>query len=194
MRAIWALVFIFALTACDTDQANYEWVDWTIMDHKSAEGKTSRYFVAFAGNPNGNTVMNDAGADNYFAKTPDTFRSREVGEGPATADIIRTYGGERTGRQEFSFSKPVDDPIIAILSLGNSDDAARLIFEKDVELIKSGPGHWGGHEDSLAVSDDNKTVIGKEGYGLIKIPGTHRAIGFTTPDYEGDYGFQIAIR
>ncbi len=194
MRAIWALVLLFGLTACDTDQANYEWVDWTIKDEKSAEGKTSRYFIAFAGNPNANTKMEDDDGKNYFAAVPETFRSEEVGDGPATTDIIRTYGGDKTGRQEFSFSKPVDDPIIAVLSLGSTTDGARLIFENDVELIKSGPGKWGGSEGSLRVEEDGKTVFGQEGYGLIRIPGTHRAIGFTTPDYEGDYGFQIAVR
>ena len=194
MRVIFSLALCVLLAACDTDQATYEWVDWTIMDEKSAEGKTSRYFIAFAGNPNANTKMKDDDGENFFAAVPETFQSEEVGAGPSTTDIIRTYGGEKTGRQEFSFSKPVDDPIIAVLSLGNTDDGARLVFETEVELIKSGPGKWGGHAESLSVSDDGKTVIGKEGYGLIRIPGTHRKIGFTTPDFETDYGFQIAVR
>ncbi len=194
MRIFFALVVVMALTACDTDQAAYEWVDWTIMDEKSAEGKTSRYFIAFAGKPNANTKMADHDGENYFAAVPETFHSDEVGAGPATTDIIRTFGGADAGRQEFSFSKPVDGPIIAILSLGSTTQAARLIFENDVELIKSGPGKWGGSETSLRVGDDNKTVTGQEGYGLIRIPGTHRAIGFTTPDYERDYGFQIAVK
>ncbi|MEO0983482.1 MAG: hypothetical protein AAFX03_12615 [Pseudomonadota bacterium] len=192
MRRLAIAAALLALAACGGGPETYEWVDWSDADEKTAEGRASGVRVAFLGDLNAATNTSGEG-ENFFAAVPETFSHPDIGAGPPDAEILRMFGGNETGRQALNFSRPVEAPVFAILSLGG-DRTARIVFETEVELLQTGPGYWGGSEGTLVLEDDNKTLVGDEGYGLVRVPGEHTEIGFATPNFESDYGFQLAIK
>lgn len=187
-------LIMLGLSACSGPVENeYEWVDWKGAGEAGATGNAAGITVEYDGDLNANSKDDDT-ADDLFSGWPSTFTHEDVGVAPAGGDVLRMYGGEDTGPQTFRFSPPAHDPVIAVVSLGSTSKPARLVFDDAVEVLVSGPGRWGGVEGALKVGEDGTTVMGREAYGLVRIKGTYERLSFDIPDYEADYGLQIAVR
>lgn len=188
------IVAALVLAACSGDPVTtYQWVDWTEVSETEATGNVGRIEVTYTGELNKNSHTGDDGRRNEWGVHPATFTFEDQVSAPETSDALRTVGGDETGEQVISFSHPVEDPIIAILSLGGSGGPAFIVFEKEIEVLTTGAGPWG--NGPFYVSQGEPLAInGQEGNGLIRIPGIHDHIKFTTPRYETDYGYQFAIR
>lgn len=187
--ALWGLV------ACGSQPvpANYVWVDWTEASLERARGAAADVTVTYTGDLNRSCQV-EPGGTVYWASHPESYRHPDTGPGPSTSDVLRMYGGRDTGRQVIRFSRPVRDPIMAVMSVGQADREVRLVFETEVEILTSGPGYWSDRFNMLRLADDRRTVHGREGYGLLRFPGTHLDIAFTIPDRERDYGLTLAIQ
>lgn len=124
--------------------------------------------------------INNGGTYFYSPATP--FISSTVPNQPPRADIIAVQGGAPTGIHKLVFSPPVDDPIMAIVSLGQSSIQVTYDFDTPFTILSFGPGYWGGPGTLNNVGGQRLT--GVEGHGTIRFIGRVSAITWTIPNAE----------
>jgi hypothetical protein len=113
---------------------------------------------------------------------------------PTGCDIISLVGGvTRPPLQTITFSAPVTNPVMAILSLGQPGLPVTYAFNAPFQLLNSGRGHFGGGTPSLF--DDGPLagrfrLRGLEGHGLIRFAGTYTSIDWTSTA-ENWHGFTV---
>ncbi|MBX3748184.1 MAG: hypothetical protein KF833_22980 [Verrucomicrobiae bacterium] len=132
--------------------------------------------------------LHGASGINYWEpSTP--FLSRAISNAPPISDIITLVGG--IGETSLiTFSEPVLDPILLIVSLGRVDVEVRYIFDQPFEILSQGPGYWG---DGLLSRAEGNVLVGYEGHGAIQFSGPVSSISWTVPDAESWHGFTIGI-
>ena len=180
----------------DTDEADaadaFAWVDWTdatVDDPGSAGGRInfegSWVAVAYYGDVHSSTQT--SGGTDYW-RPRETFVSEAVDEPPPPADLISLRGGN-TYTYSLSFSPPLRDPVLAILSLGNTSNEVRYEFDDPFVILGGGANaHWGG---STVYDCGTNTLCGLEGNGIILFSGTFSSIQWTVPVYEGWHGITV---
>jgi PEP-CTERM motif len=173
----------------------YGWTDWTTANTTSAAGTVNGVGVSFSGNlaPAAQT----SGGTNFWATNPSIYTSAGVDNGPTpNSDIIRLTGGTGTGTQTLTFSTPVTDPVMAILSLGQSiasngvDVPVDYIFSAPFTILNQGIGFWGGSPTALT-GNLTSTLRGLEGHGIIQFSGSFNSISWTMPLGENWHGFTV---
>jgi hypothetical protein len=108
---------------------------------------------------------------------------------PKGTDILGFMGGTGSTRYKITFSRPVTNPVFAILSLGAPGVPAHYVFRQTPTLLSSGHGFYGGCADCLQV--EKKTVTGSEGHGVIQFIGTFESISWTDAEWENWHGIQV---
>ena len=175
-------------------QASYAvpitWTNWTSASTIAATGTLAGLTVSFFGNIN--PAAQTAGGINFWAFNPSTYTSATVDNGPPDSDIIRLTGGPGTGIQTLTFSAPVVNPVMAILSLGNASAPTTYFFSTPFDVLNSGVGFFGGSATALVELPGN-VLQGTEGHGIIQFAGTLSAISWIIPFGEFWHGFQIGI-
>ena len=169
------------------------WVDWTAADTTSASGTTGPVSVSFSGNINP-AAQTSGGGTNFWAVNSSTYTSNpEVDNPPPDSDIIRLTGGPGTGTQTLTFSTPVVDPVMAILSMGQLGVAVQYDFDQPFDILNVGPGFFdaGGNGSLVELAGD--ILEGLEGHGLIQFSGTISTINWTVPTAEFWHGFTVGI-
>ena len=167
------------------------WVDWTAADPVSATGIVEGVNVDFSGDINPAAQIGDVGDTNFWASNPSTYTSiPEVDNPPPDSDIIRLTGGAGTGTQTITFSSPVVDPVMAILSLGNVLFPATYNFDTEFEILNNGPGAFG---NGPLTELPGNILQGGEGNGIIQFSGSFTSISWTVPTAEFWHGFTIGI-
>ena len=69
-----------------------------------------------------------------------------------------------------TFSQAVENPVMAIFSLGQDGKPTQYVFTMPFVILSYGPGNWqGGGPGSFTQSGN--TLTGIEGNGLIRSPG-----------------------
>jgi hypothetical protein len=127
---------------------------------------------------------------NYWTPFPTTYADGvRVDNGPALSDTIGLFEGD-AGTCIVTFSRPVVNPVMAIVSLGRDHVVASSVFNVPFDVVASGAGYFG---DGYLIEDANKTVRGAEGNGTIQFVGPVNTIRWTIPLYEYWYGFTIGI-
>ncbi|NML16594.1 PEP-CTERM sorting domain-containing protein [Azohydromonas caseinilytica] len=109
---------------------------------------------------------------------------------PTGSDLIAISGGS-DARLTLSFSRPVRDPYLAIVSLGQPGAVVRYEFGQTPTLVSSGVGYWGGCADCLRVNGN--TIVGREGHGVVQFLGTFTQLSWTAPDFEYWHGFTVGM-
>ena len=171
-----------------------EWVDWTSANGISAAGTTGSIDVTFSGNL-APAAQTSGGGTNYWASNSSTYTSNpEVDNPPPDSDIIRLIGGQPgTGTQTLTFSAPVDNPVMAILSMGQLGIAVQYDFDLPFDILNVGPGFFDSGGNGSLVDLPGDILEGREGHGLIQFMGTVSTINWTMPSRENWHGFQIGI-
>jgi hypothetical protein len=163
------------------------WVDWTSGSSTMAEGTAAGVAVAFSGDLTPPPIV--SGGTNYWASSSSTYTSPGIVDSPPPAsDIIRLTGGPATGVQMLTFSSPVLDPVMAILSLGRQGILTTYEFDTEFEILTVGPGAFG---NGTLTRLDGNVLGGREGHGLIRFRGLVSAISWTIPAAESWHGFQV---
>jgi len=186
---------------------NYYYVDWTSAD--PAGGTASGTITLPGGStvgvdfrvvkPNGSlgsfySTTVTSGSPNYWAANYSAFTSPYVFNHMPHGDVIALQGSDGSNWSNVvTFSRPVQDPVMDILSLGSGGNSARYDFDRTFELLSQGSGNWGGSATALSVQDDIR-ILGNEGYGAIRFVGSLKSLSWTVPDGETWHGFTIAIR
>ncbi len=187
-------VSVFTFTSCvlsvaPTMAIPVSWTDWTSASSTSATGTANGITINFTGaiNPSAQT----SGGTNYWASSPSTYSSPPaVDDGPTSSDIIRLTGGSGTGTQTLTFSTPVVNPVMTVLSLGQPGFPVTYNFSTPFLILNNGPGFWG---SGPLTSLPGNILEGREGHGLIQFTGTFSSISWTIPTAEFWHGFTIGL-
>jgi hypothetical protein len=132
----------------------------------------------------------DGTGTNYWAPFPTTYADGvRVDNGPSLADVISLFDGGG-GTCTITFSQPVVNPVMAIVSLGHQGLAATSAFNVPFDVISRGPGYFG---NGPLTEEMNKTVRGEEGNGTIQFFGPVTSIQWTIPESEYWYGLTVGI-
>lgn len=91
-----------------------------------------------------------------------------------------------------TFSKPVENPIMTILSLGRGFMKVCYEFNAPFDVLSSGRGYFGGRVKSLIELPGN-ILEGHEGHGVIRFKGTYSSISWKVPVREYWHGFTIGL-
>ena len=175
------------------DAAPILWTDWTTADASTASGTAGAVAVSFTGSIN--PAAQTAGGTNFWAVNSSIFTSvPEVDNPPPDSDIVRLTGGTGTGLQTISFSSPVTNPVMAIMSLGRPTQTRTYVFgDEAFEVLNSGTGFFGGSAAGSLSEIAGNTLQGIEGHGVIQFIGTFTSIDWTIPTDEFWHGFQVGI-
>jgi MYXO-CTERM domain-containing protein len=147
----------------------------------------------------------------YWSSNPAIYRSATADNGPSEiagtttqrpnaerCDVISMTGGNGVGVSTFSFDKPILNPIMSILSLGQGGVTAELQFDQAFTILSQGAGYFGGSTSALVDAGANArggdTLRGNEGHGTIMFTGTFQTLTWTMPLFESWYGFTIGIQ
>ncbi len=132
--------------------------------------------------------LGDTGA-NYWSPESTYADGTIVDNGPSLKGIIRLSGGGATVHT-ITFSEPVVNPVMSVVSLGQSGVPVIYDFDAVFEIVSNGPGTFGnGPLDQLVMN----VLEGREGHGTIMFPGTFQSISWTIPNAEYWHGITIGI-
>lgn len=194
LGAVGALAAAVAATPMSRAGAQTVWTSWTAFTAGqttgTATGTIGSTTVSYAGEVDAGSVVNSPVAP------PNTGIWREPstplaygGTGPKTNDFIQVSGGTGTGTNTLSFSAPVDNVFLAIVSLGQPGSPAQFDFDHAFTITSQGVGNFGG--SSTALTQTGNTLFGSEGNGVLQFTGPITSISWTNPVHEFYYGFTV---
>ena len=193
VRAAVGVALVACLMPAESQAAPILWTDWTAATATNATGTMGAVTVGFSGNLN--PAAQTSGGINYWAFNSAIFTAPPIADNPPPdSDIIRLIGGTNTGVQTITFSSPVTNPVMAIMSLGQPSLPRTYVFgNEDFTILNSGTGHWGGNPAGSLFEDPGNILRGIEGHGLIQFNGTFSSIDWTVPVAEDWHGFQVGV-
>jgi hypothetical protein len=122
---------------------------------------------------------------------PDTaYKSVLLKEPPTSADILMLHGGNNSVH-ELNFSTPVKDPVLALMSVGSKLKTTVCRFDDAFELLSFGGTPW--NPEGVLKHLPNNVLSGRESSGVIRFPGTHSRIRFTTVLSEPWFGITVGM-
>ena len=110
---------------------------------------------------------------------------------PDNVDMISIDGTEQ--EHTITFSTPVTDPILAIISMGQPSVYTTYLFgnNEPFTILNDGPGWWGGPGTLQLVGSNG--LQGIEGDGLVEFNGTFSQITWTGRAGEYWNGFNVGV-
>jgi hypothetical protein len=202
MKSIWTVLAAAAVLAL-TPVAFASPVSWTQWQSAtpgadgSATGVLGSTTVTYTGQTSGLGIAYAGSAGTYYPGEgqltwwpPSSYSGGGSGidnAPPTTGNLVAVEGGTDLS-ESITFSSSVDDPYIAIWSLGQGGDTASFVFTDPFTIVACGPSaEYGGG----CISESSGSVFGTEGNGVIQFSGSFTSITFTTPDTENWYGFTV---
>ena len=185
------LIMLHAIMSHAQTPPSHTWTDWTdgTVTPAKVNGTVNGVTVTFTSTGPILTPQLGAATDpNYWQAFPATYMGGPVTNPPTTSDAVRIQG---PGTYTITFSQPVTDPVMGILSLGGGLLTVTLDFKtQPVVLLKTGPGFWAVGTPLKVVGN---TVVGQEGNGLIQFPGTFTTLTFSSNVLENWWGITVGI-
>lgn len=212
MRILMSALVIMGFAA-PVAAAPYYWTDWTsatVATAGSASGTIASPQGAVAVTYTGQVLsptQTSCGAA-YWSTNPSIYLGGPVSNGPSPSlpcDMIAMTGGDGnpgtepiTGVSTFSFDRPILNPVMAILSLGQPGVQAQLNFDQPFVILNQGQGYWSSSFISTLThggsnSRGGDSLLGFEGHGLIMFTGSFQTLTWTMPAYENWYGFTVGV-
>ncbi|HRJ26845.1 MAG TPA: PEP-CTERM sorting domain-containing protein [Fimbriimonadaceae bacterium] len=190
-KHLFAVIGLGIISTLPSAAQTYAWTDWTSattgqsgVAAGSLQWGSSSVNVSYSGEI---LFANTNGGSNYWLPTA-IYTSAAVPNSPLSPDGIFLQGGWGV-TQRITFSQPVMNPALTILSLGRPTIECRYVFNQPFNIASQGQGYWGGTSNSLVKSGN--TLIGTEGHGTIVFPGLHTSLTWTAPYQESWHGFQV---
>ncbi len=171
------------------------WVDWTASSTNEVVGTGSSSGETINASYNGNYVgVQTEGGINYWNPSDSYTNNTVVDNAPPDVDIIRITGGANALSHSITFSKPVVNPIMAILSLGQPSITVTYDFgDEEFSILSSGSGYWGGDPNGSLSEITPSILTGVEGHGVIQFEGIYSSLTWDVVTFENWHGFQIGF-
>ena len=150
--------------------------------------------VSYSGNVVIDSQINNQGSYYYtgFGTGPSPYTNSLVSNAPTRTDIV-ALAGQTTGviTNTITFSQPVIDPIMDIVSLGSSSQVSNYDFNTPFTILSTGPGHFG---SGTLTNPFGNRLSGMEGDGVIQFKGKFTSISFTASPNEYWGGFNVGAQ
>lgn len=169
------------------------WTDWKSgVAGLAGRGSGTLFFnnstinVAYTGEVR--SIQTSGGTNWWTEGTPAPYTGNEViDSAPPASDIIIVKSAGITNT--LTFSAPLTDPVMAFVSVGDTDMPVGYVFDAPFTILSEGEGYWG--DGSLTQSGN--TLTGAEGHGAIQFNGTFSSISWTNNAAENWHGFTIGV-
>ena len=169
-----------------------DWASWTSSGSSTASGTIGSVGVTYTGEL-AFAQINNTGTYYYTDATKIAvgapYTSATVANLPPTSDIIAIVGDGTTNT--ISFSRPVTNPVMAIVSLGQPSLHTSYNFDQPFTILSDGPGWWG--SPGTLLNPSGNVLQGIEGDGTIQFIGTYSTITWTGSDGEYWNGFTVGV-
>ncbi len=143
--------------------------------------------VSYSGEVYSQTQLKGA-SGNYYVPVS-TYTNSVVPNAP-TNGMITFVGGNSTV-DTITFSQPVTNPVIALVSLGSPDVFMHLAFDAPSTILSSAAGYWG---SGPLLTETNDVVYGQESDGTIQFYGAYSSISWTASPADSYYtGLTIGV-
>ena len=156
------LVGLFSYSSIGQCNQNYDWIQWNSFTGTSASG-TVPY--------NGHQVNVSMNANYSFTSTGYIFNysafSAFLNPPPNNTVPATTWAVGAGGQTTMCFSETVQNPVLLLSSIGASSLIVTLHFSRPYSLVYDGGG--------VNYLNDS-TIVGAEGYAIIKFPGNFDCI------------------
>jgi len=141
-----------------------------------------------------------AGGFNYWAySSPAPYNNAAynaytgVDNMPTTSDIVALRRAVANPKNKITFSTPVTNPIMLILSQGQPGLPVNYDFDQDFSILSSGRGYWGGSSAGSLFEQAGDVLRGVEGHGAIQFIGTFTEITWSVNPAENWHGFTVGV-
>lgn len=201
------LMAVLALASVSTS-ASVSYVDWT-----SATAGTAGSAAGTITLPDASTVgvaysgdvafaFTDGTGFNYWSySSPAPYNNAAynaytgVPNMPASSDIValRRATAPTAPKNTLTFSTPVQDPIMLILSQGQPSLPVDYDFDQDFSILSSGRGYWGGNSAGSLFEQPGDVLHGVEGHGAIQFHGLVSSISWSVNPAENWHGFTVGL-
>jgi len=187
------------LAAAIATPASFSYANWSSATASSGAGAGSAsgtltvgsttININYSGDLTSDTQVG-AGGTNYYTPTG-VYTNSTVGNTPTNNNIL-TLSESPAYTDTLTFSAPVVNPILDIVSLGSPGTVVTYTFDSAPVLLSQGVAYWGGCATCLSVSGDS--LSGTEGSGVIEFVGTFDEISWTTTGGENWNGFTVGTQ
>ena len=171
------------------------WVDWSYIDATSFSGVVDGVNVSFTGNYDDfhNKISGDptnfwdhpsSDRDNTYTASP------SVDNGPPDSDMITM---QTAGTRTITFSQPVVNPVMSLLSIGSNTVAVQYQFDTDFSVLNVGGGTFDPSGNGVLTRLSSGILQGIEGHGLIQFVGAYTSISWNVDVNENWHGIQIGV-
>ncbi|MFO0667917.1 MAG: hypothetical protein U0174_28455 [Polyangiaceae bacterium] len=189
LSALGALAIMGASSVAQADPVN--WADWeTVQAGVGATGKITVGGTVVTTVYTGQVAFVQTSGGTNFWNPGAPYISATVDNAPPASDIIAISA---SGARKITFSRPVRNPIFAVVSLnGNGYE-----FDTDFTILSQGAGFWG---NGVLVRENPAAGVfrlnGQSGepHGAIEFQGIVSEINWTALSNENWNGFNIAVR
>ena len=183
LQLLLATTFLAALAP--VHGATFTYVNWVSNTSNSVSGTIfGSVNVSYTGEV---LFADNAGGFNYTAGFGSVYTNATVSNGPADGNMIGITGAPAF-TNTVTFSSPVNNLIMDIISLGGGSSNTSYTFNTPFTILSQGPAYWGG-PGTLLASNGNTTLTGIEGDGVILFNGPISSISWTGASPENWNGF-----
>ena len=112
-----------------------------------------------------------------------------VNHRPTGTDLIQLIGPTTGYRNTLTFSAPITNLYMAIISLGQPTVPVKYSFDQTFTILSEGQGHWG--DGTLSVDASGKVLTGQEGHGLLRFKSPVTTLSWSVDPGEDWHGFQV---
>ena len=181
-RIFSSMMMSLATMAGASQAAPVQWVDWTSAP-SGAQTLGTVIGVDVTASSDVGHAFSQTGPGTNFWSPQLPYVSPEVDNAPPAADIIGLSAG---GTETITFSRPVVDPLIALVSWNGNT----VQFSGPIEILSYGAGYWG---DGVPQPQGGTGFVGiGEVHGTIRLKGTYTSFSFTHTS-ENWHGFTVGI-
>lgn len=151
--------------------------------------------VSYAGNVVADSQINNTGTYYYTGYNGGTnyYINSTVSNAPSRKDVVALAGQTvNLITNTLTFSRPIKDPIMSIVSLGSAAQVSNYDFNTPFTILSQGAGYFG-NSAGLWNPGGNR-LSGMEGNGVIQFTGTFTSITFQASPNEYWGGFTIGLK
>ena len=170
------------------------WTDWTSSSGSpDTPTNTATGIISFGGanitvdySENWTFVQTGSGENYWTEGSPAPYTGNAIIDNAPTPSELVAFAFPAT--HTLTFSQPIVNPILAIVSLGNgSGDNVSYDFDSSFTVLSEGQGYWGDGDYTLS---GNK-ITGSEFHGVLQFQGTLSSISWTSSPYEFWHGITV---
>lgn len=189
LTSIFAIGLVAGATAT-AGTVNYaNWISQpnatTVQGNVGGVGVTYTGDVAFAQLNNSGTYWYTDASQAYGSGSE--YLSATVSNTPLKSDMIALASDGYVNT--LTFASPVVNPVMLLVSLGQTPVHTTYHFNTPFSILSDGPGWWGG--PGTLLNSGGSTLVGIEGDGTIQFHGSFSSISWTTSSQEYWNGFTI---